>query len=708
MGFAQALSGLNGASKALEAIGNNISNSGTVGFKSSQAQFADVYATSLTGGGASQVGIGVAVSKVQQQFTQGNITTSGNPLDIAINGGGMFRLNTNGTITYTRTGQFLLDKNGYIVNSGGKQLTGFSADPITGVIVPGNYVPLQMNNAPIPPQATTTSQVQANLDSRAASPSAMTAGQTAGGTAPTIPLVVLTGVNDMFNINIDGVGVKTVTLPSASYQTVGDIATALELAINNAFSATTASVNVTANTAGQLVVASASVGTFGSQGKGSTIALSSYIDSDTGTYNTGYEILFGGLPAIDSATGTDNTSVLEADGTLPYPPVATDGVDNFSSTDTNSFTASTAQTIYDSLGNPHTLSLYFVKTGQPGSWQMYSTIDNIAAPAPGSVTGSSVLGSPPSSLDIAAANNNNLFNIAVDGGANLTVTLPDGPYPTTTALVNAINTALQNTGGTSVVYASDGEAYADADGVALAVGATARVDAFDHLVISSNTVNVGSSCVITEPASTDATYTGTNTTTVTALFGAQPATVAGGPAKVDTLLFKPDGSLVTTNPVTESFTLTTGATSPLQFTVDLKGSSQYGISFGVNQLLQDGYTSGKISGLSVSSDGIVQGNYSNGKSRNLGQIVLATFTNPNGLQSMGGNQWAETADSGQPIPGTPGSGSLGTVQSGAIEESNVDLTAELVQMITQQRAYQANAQTIKTIDQVLQTLVNLR
>ncbi|MBI5920413.1 MAG: flagellar hook-basal body complex protein [Betaproteobacteria bacterium] len=414
--------------------------------------------------------------------------------------------------------------------------------------------------------------------------------------------------------------------------------------------------------------------------------------------------MFAGLPAIDPATGLDNTSLLEAGSADPYPSVATAGVDNFSSTDTNSFTASTAQTIYDSLGNPHTLSLYFVKTGQPGSWQMYSTIDNIAAPAPGSVTGSSVLGSPPSSLDISAANNNNVFDIAVDGGPTLSVTIADGPYPTATALVNAVNAALQNVAGT--VVDDTGAVYADADGVNLAVGASARLDAFDHLIITSNTVNVGSSCVITENAALVAA--GTPTTTVTALFGAQPSTVAGGPAKVDTLLFKPDGSLVTTNPVTESFTLYTGATSPLQFTVDLKGSSQYGISFGVNQLLQDGYTSGKISGLSVSADGIVQGNYSNGKSRNLGQIVLATFTNPNGLQSMGGNQWAETADSGQPIPGTPGSGSLGTVQSGAIEESNVDLTAELVQMITQQRAYQANAQTIKTIDQVLQTLVNLR
>ncbi|MCX7180207.1 MAG: flagellar hook protein FlgE [Proteobacteria bacterium] len=683
MGFSQALSGLNGASKALEAIGNNIANSGTVGFKSSAAQFADVYATSLTGGGSSQVGIGVAISKVQQQFSQGNITTSGNPLDIAINGGGMFRLNTNGTISYTRTGQFLLDKNGYIVNSGGKQLTGFAADPITGVIVPGNYVPLQMNNAPIPPVATTISQVQANLDSRAAPPTAMTHGAMVGGTAPSSNLTLTTGTDDTFDIDVDGLGPVTVTMPAGTYATVGDIAIAMEAAINNKLSATSSSVTVTANTSGQLVVSSSSVGTFGSQGKGSTVVLSpTGYDATAGTQatNTGFEILFAGLP---SGTGTSWPTLDATTGVEPQAsPGPSGGEDNFSSTDTNSFTASTAQTIYDSLGNPHTLSLYFVKTAQPGSWQMYSTIDNIAAPAPGSVTGSNVL-----VATTIVSGTNDQFDIAVDNGLTATVTLPaGGPYDPA-SLVRVINAAF-----------ADVASAVDSTGPVV-VPAAARLDPFGHLVISSNTTGVTSICQITG-------ITGNNG--FTALFGAQPNTVAGGPAKVDTLMFKPDGSLVTTNPVSESFTLNTGATSPMLFTVDMAGSTQYGIGFGVNQLLQDGYTSGKISGLSVSSDGTVQGNYSNGKSRNLGQLVLASFTNPNGLQSMGGNQWVETADSGQPIPGTPGSGSLGTVQSGAIEESNVDLTAELVLMITQQRAYQANAQTIKTIDQVLQTLVNLR
>jgi flagellar hook protein FlgE len=92
----------------------------------------------------------------------------------------------------------------------------------------------------------------------------------------------------------------------------------------------------------------------------------------------------------------------------------------------------------------------------------------------------------------------------------------------------------------------------------------------------------------------------------------------------------------------------------------------------------------------------------------LGQVVLAGFTNPNGLSSLGGNQWSETSTSGAALVGEPGSASLGLLQSAAVEESNTDLTAELVNMITQQRNYQANAQSIKTQDQILQTLVNLR
>jgi flagellar hook protein FlgE len=137
-------------------------------------------------------------------------------------------------------------------------------------------------------------------------------------------------------------------------------------------------------------------------------------------------------------------------------------------------------------------------------------------------------------------------------------------------------------------------------------------------------------------------------------------------------------------------------------------STEFGADFGVNSLTQDGFSSGRLNGFSTSSNGIILGRYTNGQTRDLGQMLLANFTNPGGLQPVGNNEWVETFNSGGALVGVPGTASLGLLQSSAQEESNVDLTAELVNMITAQRNYQANAQTIKTQDAIMQTLINLR
>ncbi len=142
--------------------------------------------------------------------------------------------------------------------------------------------------------------------------------------------------------------------------------------------------------------------------------------------------------------------------------------------------------------------------------------------------------------------------------------------------------------------------------------------------------------------------------------------------------------------------------------LNLLGATQYGSPFGVTDLTQDGYAPGQLAGVSFANDGIVTARYSNGQIKAAGQLLLANFRNPQGLQPLGGNTWAPSHIAGDPVVGAPGEGTLGVLQSGALEESNVDLTAELVNMITAQRSYQANAQTIKTQDQVFQTLVNLR
>jgi flagellar hook protein FlgE len=392
MSFQQGLSGLNVAARNLAAIGNNVANAGTIGYKSARAEFADVYANSIASGGVN-IGIGAAVAAVKQQFSQGNIVTTGNPLDVAINGGGFFRLSTNGVTSFARNGQFSLDRDGYVVANNGARLTGYQAGT-GGQIVASTPSDLRISLANIAPQATTDARLALNLDSRASVP----------------------------------------------------------------------------------------------------------------------------VPA-------------------------------FSISDPSSYNSSTAMTVYDSQGNAQTLTLYFRKTAA-NAW-------------------------------------------AVHGAAN---------------------------------------------GTALA------------------------------------------------------------PSPLGTLSFGSNGLLPGNVSMNVSIPLSNGAVTPLAFplTFPTTDSTQYGVDFAVNQIRQDGFTTGRIAGFAVGEDGVILGRYTNGQTRAQGQIVLANFVNTQGLAALGNNQWAETSESGQPLVGAPGSGSLGALQAGALEEANVDLTQELVDMITAQRIYQANAQTIRT------------
>ncbi len=416
MSFQQGLSGLNAATKSLEAIGNNVANAGTVGFKQSQVQFSDVYASSLVGSGGAQIGIGTQVSRVAQQFSQGNVTASNNPLDMAINGGGFFRMSDNGAISYSRNGQFILSKEGYIESASGQRLTGYLADA-NGAVAIGAPAEIHIDKADLAPAATTNYELKLTLDSRKA------------------------------------------VLPAA------------------------------------------------------------------------------GFDATDPTTFSDSTSV----------------------------------PVYDSLGNSHTLRTFYVKTasGATGAtWTVFATNDDV----------------------------------------------PIGYVPPAAPV--AIGTMDFNNGGV---------------------------------------------------------LTGT-----------------------------------TPSPIVAAMAVTTGAATPYNISIDHTGTQQFAQDFGVAKQLPDGYQAGTLTGFSVSTNGEIVGRYTNGEVNILGQVILSSFANPNGLQNIGDNQWVETAESGVPLTSTPGSSGLGAVQSSRVEDSNVDLTAELVNMITAQRYYQANAQTIKTQDQIMQTLVNLR
>jgi flagellar hook protein FlgE len=193
------------------------------------------------------------------------------------------------------------------------------------------------------------------------------------------------------------------------------------------------------------------------------------------------------------------------------------------------------------------------------------------------------------------------------------------------------------------------------------------------------------------------------------------AGTAAAPLPVTSIAFAADGSAPTAplGPVVFDIPATTlpggGTTAAIDdVAFDLQSVTQFGTSFGVTNATQDGYAAGQLAAIVVESDGVVNARYSNGRSQAAGQIEIANFRNPQGLQPLGDNLWGRTNASGEAILGVPGQGNLGVLQDGALEESNIDLTGELVNMIVAQRIYQANAQTIKTQDQVLQTLVNLR
>lgn len=191
----------------------------------------------------------------------------------------------------------------------------------------------------------------------------------------------------------------------------------------------------------------------------------------------------------------------------------------------------------------------------------------------------------------------------------------------------------------------------------------------------------------------------------------------GPPYTADTMTFNGAGQLSAINGAAAAppgaiaypaYTPGNGA-NPMTVTMNYLGASpttQYGSSFGVNSLTQNGYATGRLSTIAIDTSGIVQARYTNGQNKTLAQVALANFANPQGLRQLGHTSWAESFDSGAALVGAPGTASLGAIQSGALEGSNVDLTAQLVKMITAQRNFQANAKMIKTSDTITQTAIN--
>jgi len=405
MSFRIALSGLNAASSDLSVTANNIANTATTGFKSSRAEFSELFAVSPQGVSSTAAGSGVRVADISQQFTQGNVDFTNNNLDLAVSGDGFFVLSDGGALSYTRAGAFKTDANGYVVNNEGQRLQVFPPTA-AGAFNTGALSDLKIQTSQSSPQATSNASINLNLPSSAAPPT-----------------------NPTFN------------------------------------------------------------------------------------------------PA-----------------------------------DTSSFTNATSLTIYDSLGAAHTATMYFSKTATANQWTT---------------------------------------RLYIDGNA---------------------------------------------------VGAAQALD-------------YSAAGVLTTPAGGSLSFSG--------------------------------------------YTPATGA-NPMSLSLDVSGTTQYGSAFSVNSVTQDGFTTGRLIGVDIDTSGVAQARFTNGRSVALGQVALANFANSQGLQQLDNTNWAETFASGQPLKGQAGTSGYGVIQSGALESSNVDITAQLVNMITAQRNFQANAQMISTEDSITQTIINIR
>ncbi|MGX0888727.1 flagellar hook protein FlgE [Pseudomonas sp. ADAK2 TE3594] len=436
MSFSIGLSGLYAANKQLDVTGNNIANVATTGFKSSRAEFEDVYSATRLGTGSKTIGNGVRLANVSQQFSQGDVNNTGNVLDMGIQGTGFFILSDNGSLSYTRAGAFKTDAENFVVDNNGNRLQGYGVDA-NGKIVNGVLTDLKIDTTALKPNPTTKVDQTLNLNS-----------------AETLPTVA-----------------------------------------------------------------------------------------------------------------------------------------TFSATDTNSYNKTISTKVYDSQGNEHTMDQYYVKTGT-NAWRVYTYMDGRSPANP--------------------------------------ATTP--PVPITA----------------DITFNSDG---------------------------SINTLTAGAGW----------TKTG-NTLTMT---GWVPGTVTN--AATIPVTWGPNGSIAAAGGIAFNMALTTSYNSPTART------AQY----------QDGYATGQISSLTIDATGVMTANFSNQQTKAIGQVAVASFANEQGLQPIGGTRWKETFASGVAGVDAPTTGTLGSVVSNSLEESNVNLTNELVELIKAQSNYQANAKTISTQSTIMQTIIQM-
>ncbi len=939
MSFNTALSGLSAASSDLRITGNNIANASTIGFKSSRAEFADVYASSLLGTGSNQIGAGVKLARVAQQFDQGTISFTNNSLDLAIDGNGFFVLSDGGSSTYTRAGAFAVDNEGFITSSTGARVQGFTANE-SGTLS-GILGDLQINTTNLPPLQTSLVEANVNLDARAPvlselGNSLVTTGSATGVAQLGLPTSTATrldtnGAPTPFDFSINSVSSVSAAQVLTPFDFSGAAASSFEVQLTGS-SIPSENVTVTINLDSNITTLQDLINDIQDDLAGSGIGIDVREDpanlgrlqffainagedsvitidpSDNATFGTG--VTQADIEAVlgDVALGQGGSAGASNTNPDPYGGTATAGV-----LGTNS-SASFDITLADSSGNNGTVTIVLdsnisnaaelisdieselLSSGisvavqpdptDPNRIQFVSnvsgeastiSIGNLDASNNGVTqadlanvlnlaTGLSIPGIAAASNGYAAQS----VDVVYPDGSTITVSLDEGSTAaeiasqfasatvpevnataTTTATIEAagynnasgtlgitingvavpgfslqeladsINQGIPGLATLDAVLDSDGNlVVTDQVGNDLVFGASGGPsDSIDVLGPQSlavtldtsgtsvaavgGTVNItlneGLTMTNAQPAVTNVfgvldenaftqfalnTFDPTNQDTYNAATSLTIFDSLGNPhalalyfvkerftpgvlgeeenrwtvyALIDGadvgdpdpnlapplnqeptrasygIQFNPDGSInpAGTDPILISNWVPldengnpNGAVGPQNilsggglpipqpltssnFELRLAESTQYGRDFSLGSIEQNGYTTGRLSGLDIDGEGVVLARFTNGQNATLGQIAVADFTNTQGLSAVGDTSWVETSRSGVPVVSAPGSGSLGSITSGALEDSNVELSEQLVQLIVAQRNFQANSRTISTADEITQTIINI-
>lgn len=658
MTFNTALSGLRAANSDLRVTGNNIANASTTGFKLSRAEFGDVYSSGALGGGSNPIGSGVLLADVAQQFEQGTISFSDRSLDVAINGNGFFVLSDGGARSFTRAGVFGVNSEGYIVANSGSELQGYGANA-SGVIVDGVPTSLRLQTNNQPPNRTSEINTSFNLD----------AGEE----------VLL----EQFNNSItNGAGISQIASAAAAAAQPG-----------NGYVASTIEIIDETNSTGTPDVIDFAAGGLGADATAAQIA--AYINTQnsnvSATASTRLQLTLAGTPAMpltyqdgllingNQITGNTINDVVASIDRLPNV--------------TASVTPAGVITVVSTLGEDLRVDMTGSDTNGTGKT---ATVESFILDSDGVVQ-----------IQDALTIGDGQASTKATIGGQVEVALE---YPFRLA-----NAGVGNIFGATIVNEPTTENQFD----------PADPDTYNHATSMTVYDSQGIDHVMTQYFVKQDDYGGQypNRWSMFIMIdgrnvGANDTNGEPMPAEFE-LRFNNDGTLSTSG--SEDIVINNwtprradgqwngSAQAPeSNFTINIDGTTQVGGAFSVGTLTQDGYGEGQLTNIEIAENGIVQARFTNGQTQVLGQVFLANFANTQGLTPVGDTAWRESFESGTAIYGVPQAGNLGSLQSGALEDSNVELSEQLVNLIIAQRNYQANAKTIETANQVTQTIINLR